>query len=112
MRDDTVRTSWKRLTDKVKNLWGESVGDTFAETYMVAPRQTTCGAVAPEELPAAPTAIPHADSMSLKEGAAPWFSAARTGSAAAGCRTDRDGEAIREAARLATWEDEGGMPSS
>ena len=54
----------------------------------------------------------HADSMRLKEGAAPSSSPAHTASAAAGSRMDRDREAIREAVRLATWEDEGGMSSS
>jgi hypothetical protein len=32
--------------------------------------------------------------------------------ARAGCRTDRDADALRQAARLATWEDEGGTTSS
>ncbi len=82
MHEDTVTTSWKRLTDKVKRLWDESVDDSFAQTSGAALHQTTCGAVALGEHPAA--------------------------TAVAGCRTDRDGDAIRQAARLATWEDEGG----
>jgi hypothetical protein len=32
--------------------------------------------------------------------------------ATAACRTNRDGEATQQAARLATWEDEGGTTSS
>jgi len=55
------------------------------------------------------TDMPHADSMRLREGAAPSSSPAHTASAAAGLRMDRDREAIRETVRLATWEDEGGM---
>jgi hypothetical protein len=31
--------------------------------------------------------------------------------ATAACRRNRDGEATQQAARLATWEDEGGTPS-
>ena len=84
MHDDTVTTSWKRSTD----------------------------AAPPGKPTVAPAAMPHADLMRLKEGAAPSPSPAHTASAAAGCRMDRDREAIREAVRLATWEDEGGMSSS
>jgi hypothetical protein len=89
MRDDTVTTSWKRLTDKVKSLQGASA-----------------------DVPPAPTAMPHADSMSLGEGAPSSSSPAHATAAAPGCRTDRDREAIRQAARLATWEGEGGTSSS
>jgi hypothetical protein len=96
MHDDSVTTTWKRLTDKVKRAWGEGVADAAA--------------VALERLPAAP-AIPHADSMSLEEGAGSSSSPAHAATAAAGCRTDRDAEAIQQAAPLATWEDEGGMTS-
>jgi hypothetical protein len=49
--------------------------------------------------------MPH-DSMALEE------SAAHTATAVTGCRTVYDGEAIRQATRLATWEDEGGSTSS
>jgi hypothetical protein len=59
MHDDTVTTSWKRLTDKVNRLDGEGVGDAVAGPP-------------------------------------------------GGYRTDRDREAARQAAKLATWEDEGG----
>jgi hypothetical protein len=99
MHDDSVTTTWKRLTDKVKRVWGEGVDDALAKTARATLSQTTCAAVAPESLPAA---VPHADSMRLKEGVS---------TAAAAYRTDRDAEAIRQAAPLATWEDEGGMTS-
>lgn len=61
MPDDTVTTSWKRLTDKVKTACGESVHGSLAEEP------------APADSPA-----------------------------------DRNGEAVRQAAGLAAWEDEGG----
>jgi hypothetical protein len=98
MHDDTVTTSWRRLT-------------AFAGTSSALP-QTTCGAVALENLPVAPAAIPHAGLVSLTEGAASSSSPAHAATATAGCRTDRDGEAIQQTARLATWEDEGGTTSS
>jgi hypothetical protein len=111
MHDDTVTTSWRRLTDKVRGLRSESVDDAFAGTSRGLP-QAACGAVALENLPAAPAAMPHADSMSVSEGEASLSSPAHAVTAAAGCRTDRDAEAIRQAARLANWEDEGGTTSS
>src|SRR2546429_3225683 len=52
----------------------------------------------------------HAESVSLEGGVACSPSPAHA--AAAGCRTDRDPDEIRQAARLATWEDEGGTTSS
>jgi hypothetical protein len=70
MHDDTVTTGWRRLTDTLKGLWRKSVDDGLAGTSRA---QTTCGAVALENL--------------------------------------RSGEAIQQAARLATWEDEGGTTS-
>lgn len=60
MHDDTVTTSWKRLTDKVNTLGGDGVDDTVAEPPV------------------------------------------------AGRRTHRDGEEVQQAAKLATWEDDGG----
>jgi len=39
-------------------------------------------------------------------------SPAHAATATAPCRTNRDGEATQQAARLATWEDEGGTTSS
>src|SRR6184192_1303103 len=43
MHDDTVTTSWRRLTDKVKGLWSDGVDDAFAGTSRALP-QTTCAA--------------------------------------------------------------------
>jgi hypothetical protein len=94
MPDDTVTTSWKRLTDKVK------------ETSTAALRPTTTSTVALEKLAVATS---HADSM---KGAAPSSPPAHAETAVAGGHADRDGEAIRQAAPLATWEDEGGTTSS
>jgi hypothetical protein len=94
MPDDAVTTSWKRLKDKVK------------ETSRAALRRSMTSTVALEKLP---VAMSHADSM---KGAAPSSPPAHAETATAGCRVDRDGEAIRHAAPLATWEDEGGTTSS
>jgi hypothetical protein len=91
MPDDTVTTSWKRLTDKVKTPCDESVGGSFADTSRTTVRQTA-----------------HADSLGLENDAASSSSPTHAQTAAAGCRADRNGEAMRQAARLATWEDEGG----
>jgi hypothetical protein len=93
MPDDTV-TSWKRLTDKVK------------ETPRAAVRQATTSAVALDKL-----AVAMSDADSLK-GSAPSSPPAHAETAAAGGRADRDGEAIWHAAPLAAWEDEGGATSS
>ena len=87
MPDESVTASWKRLTDKVKPPCGQSEYGSFADTFRTTPRQTA-----------------HADSLRLESDAA--SSSAET--AATGCHADRNGEAIRQAARLATWEDEGG----
>ena len=107
MHDDTVTTSWRRLTDKVKGLWSDGVDDAFAGTSRALP-QTTCAASRLNR-PAAPAAMPHAGLVSLRGGAA---SPAHAATATAPCRTDRDGEATQQRARLATWEDEGGTTSS
>lgn len=79
MPDDTVTTSWKHLTDNVKRPCDESVDGSFADTFRTTVRQTS-----------------QADSLGLEN------------DAAAGCHADRNGEPMRQAARLATWEDEGG----
>ncbi len=72
MHDDTVTTSWRRLTDRVRGLRSESVDYAFAGTSRALPKAAY--AVALENRPAAPAA--------------------------------------QQAARLATWEDEGGtIPS-
>lgn len=93
MPDDTVTTSWKRSTDKVRTPGGANVHRSLAETARTL-RQTS-----------------HADSLGLESDAAtsPW---PRRGEAAAAARpTDQKAEAIRQAARLAAWEDEGGAAS-
>lgn len=99
MLDDTVTTRWRRLTDQAKVLWSESVDDPFAATPWALPRRTR-GAVAVENLPAAPAVVPHPDLVSLTEGAAYSLPPAR------------DGEAVQRTAQLAAWEDEGGTTSS
>jgi hypothetical protein len=68
------------------------VDGALAETSS-APAQTQFGTVTPEKL------------------AAPSASLAHELTAAAGRRTDGDGEAFRLAAQLATWEGEGGTTS-
>lgn len=65
MPDDTVTTSWKRSTDKVRTPGGANVHRSLAETTRAEP-------------------------------------------ATAGSLTDPNGEAIRQTATLAAWEDEGG----
>ena len=91
MPDDTVTTSWKRLTDKVKTACGESVHGSLAETSGTALRQRS-----------------HADSSGIESDAASSSSPTHAEPAAAGRPRDRNGEAVRQAAGLATWEDEGG----
>jgi hypothetical protein len=88
MPDETVTRSWKRLTDKAEAPCGESVDGSFADTFRTTLRQMS-----------------HADSLSLENDAA---SPTHAETAAAGCRADRNAEAMRQATRLATWEDEGG----
>jgi len=114
MLGDTVGTSWRRgelEARKVNALWSASVDDPFAATPWARP-QTPRGAVAVENLPGPPSPVPSPGLASLTEGAASSSWPAHTATATAGCRTDRDGEAIRQAARLATWEDEGGTTST
>jgi hypothetical protein len=95
----------------VKALWCASVDNPFAAAPW-ALAETRPGAVAVETLSVAPTAEPRPGLVILREGAVSQSSSAHAANAIAGCRTDRDGEAIRQAARLAAWEDEGGMASS
>jgi len=66
------------------------------------------GAVAPANRP---TAVPHADSVTLGEGAAASCWPTEPATAPARCRTDRHAEAIQQATQLASWEDEGGTTS-
>lgn len=91
MPDDTVTTSWKRFTDKVKTACGESVHRSLAETS----RTTLCQRS-------------HADPSGLESGAASSSSPTHAEPAPGDCPTDRNGETVREAPELATWEDEGG----
>src|SRR5437879_12794045 len=103
MHDDTVTTSWRRLTDKVKGLWSDGVDDAFAGTSRALP-QTTCAASRLKR-PAAPAAMPHAGLVSLRGGAA---SPAHAATATAPCRTDSEGEGPQRRERMATWEGKGG----
>ena len=109
MHDDTVTTSWRRLTDKINTLGFDSVEDALAESVRAGLGKTGCGAVTLEKLPSAPASM-RPESTTLEGGAA--RSALPAHAAAAGCRTDRDREEIRQAAKLARWEDEGGSTSS
>jgi hypothetical protein len=88
MPDDTVTTSWKRSTDKIKTPCGENVHGSLAETSGTSLRQKA-----------------HADSLGLGNAAAYPSLPPDAEPAAAGCP---NGEATRQATRLATWEDEGG----
>jgi len=82
MPDHTVTTSWKRSTDKVRTPGGVSVHRSLAETSRIV----------------------HEEAHSH------WLGSSHTpaGPAGTGCPTGRNGEAIRQAATLAAWEDEGG----
>lgn len=91
MYDDTVR-----------------VEDAFT-VVSGAPSQTARGTVALEN---PPLAMPHADSVTVGGGAGSSFSPTCTATATAPRRTQRHGEAIQQAAQLASWEDEGGTTSS
>jgi hypothetical protein len=83
MHDDMVTTSWKRLTDKLKGLWSDPANDAGARTSGPALGHEASGTGAPEKPPTAvPPAMPHGDR-----------------------------EEERQAAPLATWEDEGGRTS-
>ena len=84
MPDDTLTTSWKRSTDKVRTPGGASVHRSLAEAS-----KTLHQAVRPD--PSGPSSHPHG------------------GPAVTGPLTEGNGEAIRQAATLAAWEDEGGM---
>jgi hypothetical protein len=79
MPDDTVTTSWKRFTDRVKTSCDQSLHATLAPTS---------GTTRPQKS--------HPDSLGL-------------GTAVAACPTYHDGEAVCQTARLATREAEGGM---
>lgn len=83
MPDDTVITSWKRSTDKVRTPGGASVHRSLAEASRTLRQEA-------HSHPLGPSSHPHvepAGAVSLPE---------------------RNGEAIRQAATLAAWEDEGG----
>ena len=80
-----------RLTDKAKTSCGESVHGSLAETSGTTLHQRL-----------------HADSSGLESDAASASSPIHAEPAAAGFPTDRNEEVTRQAARLATWEDEGG----
>ena len=90
MADDTVATSWKRSTDKVRTPGGTSVHRSLAETSRTLRQES------------------HSDPSGLASSAASLSSRTHTAAAVADCPTDRNEEAIRQAATLAAWEDEGG----
>jgi hypothetical protein len=83
MPEHTVTTSWKRSTDKVRTPGGARVHRSLAE--------------------ASRTLRQEAHSHLLRLSAHPLAELASAGSLA-----ERNGEAIRQAATLAAWEDEGG----
>ena len=89
MPDDTVATSWKRSTDRVRTPGGASVHRSLAETSRTLRQES------------------HSDASDLGT-AASLPSRTHAAPAVAGCPTDRNEEAIRQAATLADWEDEGG----
>jgi len=90
MPDDTVTTSWKRSTDKVRTPGGTSVHRSLAETSRTLRQES------------------HSDPSGLASSAAPLSSRTHVAAGVVGYPTDRNGEAIRQAATLAAWEDEGG----
>jgi len=89
--DDRIAASWERLTDQVKMACGGSLDGSFADTFGTTLRETS-----------------RAASLTLENDAACSSSPTHAESTAAGYRADRNGEAMRRAATLATWEDEGG----
>lgn len=91
MPDDTVTTSWKRVTDKVKTSSGQSLHASLAATSGITRRHNS-----------------YPDSLSLGSDAASASSPTHAKPAAQASPTDHNGEANCQAARLATWEDEGG----
>jgi uncharacterized protein YjbJ (UPF0337 family) len=108
MHDDTGTTSWRRLTDQAKGLPSKRVNAAFAVASRALP-QAARGAVA---LESSPTAMPHAGLVTLRGRAASSSSTAQVATATARYRTQRSGEAIQQAAQLASWESDGGTPSS
>jgi hypothetical protein len=95
----------------VKALWSATVDNPFAAPPWALP-ETRPGAFAVETLSVAPAAEPRPHFVIRREDVVSQSSPAHAEHAIAGCRTARDGEAIRQATRLAAWEDEGGMTSS
>lgn len=91
MPDDTVTTSWKRFTDKVKTSCGRSLHASLAATSGTTRRQNS-----------------YPDSLGLGSDAASPSSPTHAKPAAPACPTDHNGDANCQAARLATWESEGG----
>jgi hypothetical protein len=61
MSDDTVTTTWKRFTDRVKGFWGPPADERFGKTSpaVAPPKQDKDGTLRPsDQLPAA---MPHSD---------------------------------------------------
>lgn len=96
VHEDTVRWSWKGLTDKVKG------------TLTADHRQATRGVASERHLAAPTTAPPRAAAASLAEAAAGASTVAHAQAVAASCSGNRDAEVARKVAPLSTWEDEGG----
>lgn len=87
-----------------------SVDDASAVAFGVL-LKATHSTVALANPPAAAAAMPYADLVTLGGGATSSSSPSCATTATARCRTDRHGEAIEQAAQLASWEDEGGTAS-
>jgi hypothetical protein len=58
MPDDTVTTSWKRFTDKVKGLWGKPAEDHFRE---IAPATVTQDRGITPRPAESPAGLPHSE---------------------------------------------------
>ena len=81
--------------------------ETFAERWTAAVRQST-GDDAAASIPAAAVRMADGDPINLAGCEAHSASPAHAEAEAAACRTNRAAGASRQAARLTTWEDEGG----
>lgn len=99
-----LRGTGRAFTDRVKGLWGDAVNEVFPRTWMPAPRETTGTAGTLRPAPA-PAAMSNAGATNL---ALDSSLAAHSHSVPASLHKNRKKEATRQAARLATWEDEGG----
>jgi hypothetical protein len=101
------RGTGRAFTDTVQGLWGESSDDALPRTWMPALGHTT-RMLGTLRLPKAPAAMPHAGAMNLADVALYSSLAAHSQGVTAGLRKNRNAAAPGQAARLTTWEDEGG----